>query len=40
LLKAKIDLLNKIKIEKETLLACKTSLDSAIKATDPKLRCK
>jgi hypothetical protein len=32
--------LNKVKIEKETLLACKTSLDNAIKATDPKLRCK
>ncbi|HJZ41900.1 MAG TPA: hypothetical protein VJ203_16140 [Bacteroidales bacterium] len=35
-----IEKLNKAKIEKETLLACKTSLDSAIKATDPSLRCK
>lgn len=32
--------LNQVKIEKETLLACKVSLDNAIKATDPKLRCK
>jgi hypothetical protein len=34
------DKLNKVKIDKETLLACKTSLDNAIKATDPALRCK
>jgi hypothetical protein len=40
LLKTLIIELNKVKIEKETLLACKTSLDNAIKATDPKLRCK
>ena len=39
LLKNLTEQLNKAKIEKETLLACKTSLDNAIKATDPKLRC-
>jgi hypothetical protein len=40
LIKDLTDKLNKVKIDKETLLACKTSLDSAIKATDPALRCK
>jgi len=39
-LKKIIEKLNQAKIEKETLLACKISLDNAIKATDPKLRCK
>lgn len=39
-LKTLTDELNQVKIRKETLLACKTSLDNAIKAVDPKTRCK
>jgi hypothetical protein len=34
-----VDLL-KLNKEKEGLLACKQSLDTAIKETDPKTRCK
>jgi hypothetical protein len=40
MIKTLTEQLNKVKIDKETLLACKTSLESAIKATDPALRCK
>jgi len=39
-LKTLNDALHKAKMKKEALLACKTSLDNAIKAVDPSTRCK
>jgi hypothetical protein len=35
-----LDELNKAKMKQQSLLACKNSLDQAIKAVDPAARCK